>query len=246
MSINSIELYKLRNGEYTQFLLDVLSLVQKNDPAALLVQPQYNQLLALSQGIENLFKVGQGNALSDELVLLDERRDNAINGISALVAGHVYSPDATVKANAKLLADHLAIFGSGIARDNFQSETASLRNIANDWDNKPELIDALTALGLMPWKTEMTTANTLFGEKYLARAEDAGSASPDTIKAKRLEANNAYYKLRDRLNSYYVINDGADPFGKTVNSLNGLIDNYNTLLSRRGTTTEVVPAVPVV
>lgn len=246
MSINSIDLSKLRNGEYSQFLLDVLFFVDKNDPAVLLVQAQYNQLATLSQGIEKLFKVDQGNTLSDELVLLDERRDNAINGISAMIAGHTYSPDATVKANARLLADHLAIFGTGIARDSYQSETASLRNIVNDWNNAPELGAALTALNLVPWKTEIATANTLFGEKYLARAEDNGKASPDTIKAKRLEANNAYYKLRDRINSYYDINEGADPFGKTVNSLNGLIENYNTLLSRRVSgEAEVVAATPV-
>lgn len=237
--INSIHLYSLRNGEYSQFILDTLSFIQKNDPKKLMVEYQYDQLLAISHDIEKLFKMEQGSILSDELMALDERRDDAINGLTTIINGHAYSTDPEVKANAKLLANHLAIFGSGIAKDSFQSETSTIRNIIADWDQKPELLAALTALNLLPWKKELTEANNLFSQLYLTRAENAGSANPANIKSKRAEANNAFYKLRDRLNSYYDINEGAEPFGKTVNAINGLISYYNNLLARRGGNTTI-------
>src|ERR1019366_8332797 len=150
------------------------------------VKKQYDALATLQSNLEVMFKTAKGSDITDELIALDLRRDNAINGITALVAGYGYSPDAAVKQNSKLLADHLALFGTGIAKDNYQSETATLRNILADWTGKPELKAAITALNLTSLQTELEAANTAFAAKYLDRAKEVGSASPDTIKAKRL------------------------------------------------------------
>jgi len=54
-----------------------------------------------------------------------------------------YSTDPVTKSNAALLANHILYFGSNIAEDNFQSETANIRNLIHDWHNKPNLTIAL-------------------------------------------------------------------------------------------------------
>lgn len=51
--------------------------------------------------------------------------------------------------HASALEAHLNLFGTGIARENYQSETTLLRNIINDWKTKPELAQAITALQLI-------------------------------------------------------------------------------------------------
>lgn len=246
MSLNSIDLAKLRNGEFSQFLVDVLSIVQQNDPTVLKVVSQHQNLTVSSQDIEKLFKVPSGSVLSDELLALDARRDEAITGLNAIITGFTYSTDPGAKQAALLLQNHLSSFGANIARDSYQSETSSIRNILDDWQAKPPLTAALTTLNLGNWRDELASANTSFGEQYVARAVETGTASPDTIKAKRIEANNAYYKLRDRLNSHFDINDGAEPWATTVASINGLVDYYNSTLSRRGTTETTTPVAPVV
>jgi hypothetical protein len=60
-----------------------------------------------------------------------------------------------------------------------------------------------------------------------------GAVNPATILEKRLESVQLYYALRDRLAAHHNINDGANPWGKTVNELNALIDQYNVLLAGR-------------
>lgn len=244
--INSITLYSLRNSEFIQFLTDFLAIVLQKDPTAMQVKKQYDAVAALENSLEALFKTDKGSDITDELIALDLRRDNAFNGISTLVSGYSYSTDAAVKQNSKLLTDHLALFGIGIAKDNYQSETATLRNIIADWTNKPELKAALTALNLISLQTELEAANTAFGTKYLERAQEVGAVSPDTIKAKRLEAANVYYKLRDALDAHFTLEDGAEPYASTINSLNALIDSYNTLLANRKSTTATSNAVPVI
>ena len=244
MAINNIDIAKLRNGEYVQFIVDVLAIVQANNPSLLMVEEQYNNLLALSNNMETLFKTPQGSIISDELIALDDRRDSALNGILALINGYVYSTEETIKSAAIRLSNHLSIFGSSIARDNYQSETATIRSILADWESRPELDIAISTLNLTLWQTELENANTLFAAQYLARAEENGTASPDNLKAKRAETNAAYYELRDNLNAHFTINKGIDPFGKTVSFINGLMDSYKSLLARRAVNAEATLTMP--
>lgn len=238
--IQSIDLYNLRNGEFLQLMTDILAIVLKNNPDDLKVSKQYNALLALTNQTESLFKISQGSAITQLLLDLDARRDNAIIGIGYLINGFSYSNDSIVAGHAKILADHLSLFGSSIARDNFISETASIRNVVNDYNNKAELQAPLTALNLDSWKTELETSNDLFSKAYMDRSEEMASASADTLKAKRNETNAAYYSLRDTINAYFTLSEGAEPYASITNLVNAYIDQYNTLLYGRIGKTPIV------
>ena len=146
--IDSIDLSKLRNGEYSQFILDIIKLVNQNNAVALVVAIQLGALLGVSEGIESLFKTPSGSAITAELENFDMQRDNAIKGISSIVRGHLYSEDPVIKKHATVLDTHLALFGKDIANDSYQSETSSIRNITADWNTKPELSAAIAALNL--------------------------------------------------------------------------------------------------
>lgn len=231
--ITSIDLAKLRNSEFLQFMTDCLGIVNLNNATTLQVKQQYSSLQAITKTIETLFKIDPSNSLSDELQALDARRDAAINGIAELINGYTYHYDDATKAHAITLSKHLAIFGIGIAKNNYQSETTILRSIINDWNTQPKLTAALTTLNLMSWKTELETANNAFATKYLTRTQQLGAANPDSIPNKRIEAINAYYTLRDRIDAFFTVNEGAVPYSKAVNELNALITQYNTLLAGR-------------
>ncbi|MEO7311498.1 MAG: DUF6261 family protein [Chitinophagaceae bacterium] len=231
--IKSITLQNLRNGEFLQFCKDTVSIIGLNNPATLLVQDQHLAFETMYTEVAALFKIQQANPFTVEVEALDARRDAAINGLIFVIQGFSYSFDPTIQKQATILSNHLGQYGSGIAKDNYQSETASLDGILNDWTNKPELAAAVVALNLGSWQAELKTANDAFNAKYLTRTQDLGAASNDTLKAKRLEASRAFYALRDTLDAYYTIRNGAEPFSKCSNELNALIDQYNTLLAGR-------------
>ena len=231
--INSIILQPLRNGEYIQFLTDTLDIVSKSNPEALNVNPQFLALRTATDDIEKLFKINQGSLVTEEIETLDRRRDQAINGLNLQVQAFTYSADAEINKQAKTLATHLALFGPSIANDNYPSETATLRNIANDWKSKPALQEAVSALNLGSWLTELETANNEFSAAYSKRNEELATAPAEKLRALRNTANELYYKLRTRLNSNLDINDGADPWAATINLLNQHISNYTLLLTRR-------------
>ncbi len=243
--ISSIDIAKLRNGEFLQFQTDFLSIVNLNNPATLQVQTHYNVLVANVQEIESLFKTDTANPITEEIAALDGRRDDAINGLLFIVKAYSYHFDAAVQTHAIKLNHHLQLFGVGIAKDNYQSETATIRNIVNDWATQPELTAAITALNLTAWKAELETANNSFADKYLARTQELGAVNPDSIKGKRQETTDAYYALRDRIDAYATINNYAAPYDKTTNEVNALITQYSALLvGRKGSGAAVTPVPP--
>lgn len=246
--ISGITLNKLRNTEFAQFASDVLEIIRRNDPATLQVQQAYDALLAENEQLGNLLKPIKGSALTAQLEAADTRRDEAVSGINTVVSGYSHHYDEATRTHAAALLRHLTVYGgAALARENYQSETASITSLLKDWTAKPELAAALTALDLTGWKDELQQANEAFSVLYLGRTEETGASSPDTVRGKRQTLGQAWYALRDLVNAYHVIHKGAAPYSTAVNQLNALIDKYNTLIAtRKGSSSGETVASPSV
>jgi len=237
--IQAIDLTKLRNAEYLQFTTDVLRIVDINNPTTLQVQAKYDALNGFKNDLETLFKKSTANPITIEIENLDKRRDNAVSGILAVVNGYSYHFDNSISNQAKTVLEYLKIYSGNIANENYNAETATLNNMVSDFETKPELIAALTALNLVAWKNELKAANADFSTQYIARTIDLATASPDNLKTKRLEANAAFYELRNYIDAFATISPSI-VYTKTVNEINVLITQYNALLVGR----TVAPTIP--
>jgi hypothetical protein len=231
--ITGIKLNTLRNAEYLQFIKQVLGIIGLNNPELLKVESQYNALQGYLKALEALFVTEKGSVITENVALLDTRRDRAINGITAVINGFTYHFNPDTENHASKLAWQIGQYGAGIARENYQAETSIIDNLLSDFNNKPEMVAAIAALQLTDWCKELQTANTAFNDAYLQRTQQLGSASPETIFAKRQEANSNYYSLRDFIDSYFIINQGAEPYNQVTNELNALIGQYNTMMAGR-------------
>jgi hypothetical protein len=232
--IKSIKLPNLRNGEYIQLMTDILMVLAQNNPAALGVDESYQHLKTLVGKIEMLFREAKGSSLTSELMELDTRRDRALNGMTIIINGYTYCADADLKSHALALQNHLAAFGTGIARENLNAQTAILRKLLTDWNENEGLSTALTALHLDKWKDELAAANNLFTERYMARLEEAVTATPGNIKDLRTQTNETWFALRDRLNAWLTLENGAEPFGSVVNIINSVMEGYRGVVRGRG------------
>jgi len=230
--ITAIDLAKLRNPEFLQFGATFVGLVSANDPAALNVTAQQTAFKSKLTEMSGLFKFERVSPITQELVLLDERRDKAINGMTAVINGFCNHFDSATSQSANLLTGSLNLYGVGVARLNTQAETSTLDGIINDWETKSELIAAINILGLAGWLAELKTANQLYAQKYIQRTQEYGAANSDTLKAKREETMVAYYELRKFIDANSIVNPSA-AYEKLINELNALIDQYNGLLSSR-------------
>jgi hypothetical protein len=234
---------RLRNSEFLQFNNNVSEIVAANDPQALLVLNLFNPFKASIASAEVLFKKDQASSLTEELALLDEKRDSLLTGISNYIDAHTHHYDEATKKNALMLNVNLASYGTttNIIKENYQSESTVLKKLIADWTTKPELVAAATAINLTPWIGQLDAANTAFNSKFLERNKQQGAAPTDNLKEKRSEVMAAYDKLTERINSYFDINEGADPFGKVTRELNMLIEKYNKLIAGRGKGGDTTP-----
>lgn len=232
--MNSIDLPKLRNAEYLQYTKDYAAIINLNNPASLQIDTKLSAFTTKITELEALYKKALASDKTQELLALDERRDDAIIGINYFLLSQSYHYESDKVQKAQLLLDSIALYGNGIARLNYQAETATLNNLLRDWENKPELADAIAYFNLSAWVNELKTANDLFNTKYLSRTQEYGDASPETIKTKREETNAAYYALRDRIDALHLlVETPPSPYATVINQLNALTDQYNVLLVNR-------------
>lgn len=235
--MNAIELKLLRNAEYLQYVKDFTGIINLNNPEQLQIDARLSAFTTKITELESLYKKALASEKTRVILTLDERRDDAINGIYFFLLSYTYHYDSEKQQNAKLLLDSIALYGGGIARLNYQSETATLNNLLRDWEAKPALADAIAFFGLGTWVAELKAANDEFSVQYLSRTQEYGDASPETIKQKREETNAAYYALRDRINALHLlVETPPSPYAQVISQLNALIMQYNKLLvSRSGT-----------
>ncbi|MGI9652446.1 DUF6261 family protein [Chryseobacterium sp. RLHN22] len=232
--MNAIDLPKLRNAEYLQYVKDYSGIINLNNPTQLGIEAKLSAFNNRITELEALYKKALASEKTQELLTLDERRDDAINGIYYFLLSQTYHFEADKQQKAQLLLSNMELYGSGISRLNYQAETATLNNIIRDWENKPELIDAISSFNLSPWVNELKNANDEFNTKYLSRTQEYGDASPETIKLKREETNAAYYALRDRIDALHLlVETPPSPYATVINQLNALTDQYNKLLVNR-------------
>jgi hypothetical protein len=231
--ITGINLNSLRNAEYLQFIKQVLAITGLNKPADLKVETQFKTLQDYLAALEALFVTEKGSTITENVAMLDTRRDRAINGITTLVNGFAYHYNPDTENHARKLAWQISQYGAGIARENYQAETSIIDNLLVDFNSKPEMAAAVAALQLTDWCNELAAANTAFNDAYLQRTQQLGSVNPQTIFAKRQQTNSSYYSLRDFIDSYFVITQGAVLYNKVTNELNALIDQYNTMMTGR-------------
>ncbi|SUX47152.1 DUF6261 family protein [Chryseobacterium indoltheticum] len=243
--MNTIELKLLRNAEYLQYVKDYLSLINLNSPEQLGIEAKLTVFTSKISEVEALYKKAMASEATQEILMLDERRDDAITGIGYFLQSQTYHYETEKQQKAQLLLNNMALYGSSIARQNYQSETATLNNLLRDWENKPELMDAINSFSLSSWVAEMKTANEEFNAKYLSRTQEYGDANPETIKTKREEINTAYYQLRDRIDALHLlVETPPSPYEKLINQLNALTDQYNKLLISRTDTSTETPENP--
>jgi hypothetical protein len=182
--------------------------------------------------LEDLFKTPTGSPITAEMEELDFRRDEAVTGLSTVITGNIHHYLPEMKAAATALQNNLNLYGNGIQKENYQSETAIINNLINDWTTKPELQNAVDVLGIFDWSMQLKEINDLFDEKFMDRAQAYAAAPIETQRGKRLEVMNTYYDLRKHLDALALITPSA-LYDTLISEANQVIDLYIPLTKSR-------------
>ncbi len=228
----------LRNPEFIQQGKDLATLILGANPTSLFIQKQYdvfnNSILAL----DDTFKLSQKSELTQVLINLDEKRDDIFIGMCFIIDGYAKSWLPNIKAQALQLKESIDVYGRDITVANYQSESASISSLIDKWENTPALADALTALHIDDWKAALKATNTLFTTTYTNRATDDGAKSMlPKMKVLRNNTMVAWNKLQKvligKIEEYEDDATKAPLYAALESSINGVLNNYNLLITHR-------------
>lgn len=231
---------KLRNSESVQFFVDVITLCKDNKAGELNLQKPLTDLEKASKTLSTSFKIEQASILTSELIVLDSRRDQAINCLRKLADGYASHHDEAKMKAGKLLLAVIGKYGKAIARMNYQAETGVLTNLATDLKDNAKNAAAVKLLGVGDTVAEMAEANTLFNKTYIDRVGE--SAAKDMASATDIvvDCKDKFATLVKHIEANAVIapSEGLETL---IRQLNSLIEKFNTMLAMRGGRKEDAP-----
>ena len=230
--ITEFPILEFRNAELLKYANTSADLVDSNNPATLVIVPQLTALRSRIAEAEALFILPRESSYSPEIQALDTLRDNNFKGIHLVISGYMKHYDPEVRAAATLLNKNIKLYGPEINKLNYQAETSVIDSMTKDWENKPELADAIVVLNLRDWSGEFKRNNIDFNTLYTQRTQEYGGRTQDKLKNKREEVAQAYRILVENINARNTL-DETGMYTKVINEINALSNQYLTTLHSR-------------
>ncbi|MHC9088635.1 DUF6261 family protein [Tenacibaculum sp. IMCC1] len=230
--MNSPYLNRYRNGEYLQYMKDILQLVNLQDVDVLALTNPTNELTTIVNRIDSLYQQVQGSTLTQEIITLDTRRDKAISGIKMILNGYENHFNEAIVSAAKTLLATINAHGTNIIRKSYQEQTAILDSISKDFETEPELIQAISLLDLTTWVAELKNANTEFSAKYIERVGETAASPENNIQELRTEASLTYRKLVLHIEAHATLSEN-EAYPTLLNEVDVLAKQYNLVVDNR-------------
>ena len=230
--ITEFPILEFRNAELLKYANTSADLVDSNNPTILLVVPQLTALRSRIAEAEALFILPRESSYSPEIQALDTLRDNNFKGIHLVISGYMKHYDPEVRAAATLLNKNIKLYGPEINKLNYQAETSVIESMISDWENRPELANAIVVLNLRDWSGEFKRNNIDFNTLYTQRTQEYGGRTQDKLKNKREEVAQAYRILVENINARNTL-DETGMYTKVINEINALSNQYLTTLHSR-------------
>ena len=230
--IKEFPILEFRNAELLKYANTSADLVDGNNPATLVIVPQLTALRSRIAEAEALFILPRESSYSPEIQALDTLRDNNFKGIHLVISGYMKHYDPEVRAAATLLNKNIKLYGPEINKLNYQAETSVIESMISDWENRPELANAIVVLNLRDWSGEFKRNNIDFNTLYTQRTQEYGGRTQDKLKNKREEVAQAYRVLVENINARNTL-DETGMYTKVINEINALSNQYLTTLHSR-------------
>lgn len=201
-------------------------------------------LQTATTALDLVFQPIMANELTPELLALDIRRDNDLNGIKTYIDSQLYRKEPAKLAAAQKLKTNFLTHGDRVDKLSYQQETAVVDAMLQDW-SAGTLLAAVVELELTAWAGRLQITNSEFNLKYVERAQTL--PQPAEIDAKRLDLRTAYDNLAQDVVSYSRVAAVPAPYLNIISQFNGLISTYNTAVHRRlsGGGPDVIDPIPV-
>ncbi|WP_303918814.1 DUF6261 family protein [Draconibacterium sediminis] len=231
--ILNLFLYKLRNGEYFQFMSDFKSLLIALTPVAIHSEAEFADFDAALTKLDDELRVDQGTVLTEQLQNLDQDRDNVWRAIDMRINATLLCTIPEEVEAAKSLRRLFDLYGD-VRRVSYNEETAGLTNLGGDLTQR-ENAGFVATCGLGTWVSHLNDLNVAFKAKQDERDTVLANKKSGNAKVVRLEIDPLYELLVERVNALVSLNMQTPEIENFIIELNQKIKTLeNTIAIREG------------
>lgn len=230
MFIKKINFASLQNEEHFQFHSYFDTLVNETGPEVLKVTAQYAAYKPLLVNERLALDVVLKSQYTSKIQLADTARDIPVQGFSKVVNGMTHHFNPSISAAAQRIKVIIDSF-SGITRLPYENQTAATIKFV---DELKAAKNDIVLMGLTDWLTEIEARNTAFDTLVKSRFMETDDRTTLRMKHVRIDADNGYIAITDRINAFITLNGDAG-FAPFVKKLNNRIDTFtNAVALRKG------------
>lgn len=229
-------LEKFRNGDFIQYLNNLLQIVPEAQADQLKLAPQRAAIADTMQKLNDGWHPNKGNEYTAELAKLDAERDSLFTGLKITVdtwAVHHYH--GAVKQAAVEMKTVIGRHGSRVVALRYQQETATINAIIHELET--ETAEDLKRTGLINWVNKLKAVNDEFNEVYIKRTQNMSQEQEGFVAELRKKGTEEYRLFKmvfDSRINLAIVDSGADlpAFQKVEADLNALTEQYNDAVKR--------------
>ncbi|MGN6494127.1 MAG: DUF6261 family protein [Agriterribacter sp.] len=229
-------LKKYRQGDFVQYMNNVLQIISAARATTLNITSQRNVLQQAVQNLNDSWQPKTGSELTPEIAELDRQRDQCFTGLKLTVdnwAIHHYKSE--FREAAFIISDYIAAHGRRITDLRYQLQTATLDAIISYLEN--EHARYIVRLGLQEWVSDLKALNEAFNTMYLARIKAVPLQERGFVKALIKTATGTFRQLKTMFEARFSVavtdQQPAIPlFQQITNEWNVLTQQYNDVVNR--------------
>ena len=234
--VNSLNLGRLRNNEYNQFIIEVVKIVDAGSLSRAAVPGMTDNIASLTNMIkaelEELDKAIislNKSELTDPIADSDRYRDMAYRGFTLQVEAYSNSTDAEKREAARRIQVLINNYGD-FRRKPYNDQTSIVDNFIQDLGSKHTAnIELINAGG---WVEELTNTNNAFKKLMDERYDEKVDQLSAVVYELRSKINLLYRQLISMLEVGNMLNGGA-MYTDIINQINERVSYYKTTLSTR-------------
>lgn len=229
----------LANGEHLDYAKAVVGALCDLDHTKVPVGEPLAALDTLNEKYTDFVNESRKFVDTEDIAKADARRDalfmalySAIDHLAALES----ETSTSFGRKARVVQAVLGAY-KGITRHSITKETEELRGLAFDLQKNQAAVEAITALGMLPWLNALAAANDEVDQLYWHRTTERGDRAAATGGEKtadvRKEASNLIVEVIARVNAAQRLMPSAE-VDKAVAALTGVIEQYKLVAASHG------------
>ena len=236
--INSVDFHSMDQTTSLSFFTQMVNLLQPQPTLTQAMGTVWTAFRDARDGFDDAFAQVRKWSQTSELKGLDDDRDAALSGFSAMLKAMLRSPNAEKRQAAERVQFVRQKYTLDPSAE-YMKETTAIQQMVQEMEDDVQTDQALTTSGLKEWLQDLKAKNEAFLQKMNERTAEQAGQQKGLLKERRALCEAAYRGVVKLVNAMSIceVPEGLD-LSTPIDRLNAEVEHYRLILVRGGSASE--------